>query len=281
MSTKGIFTALSGAMAQSLKMDTIANNIANVNTAGFKRDQQTFGEYMTAIEKEQQVIQVPRVPASIESFYDINGGDKGFVDSAGTYTNFEQGSLKTTGGKLDVALDGPGFFEISTPQGIRLTRAGGFTIDGNGQLVNKEGHSVLLEKATTDGEPIDGDTTNPDSRTAKFSGQEQVYISDSGDVFDGETKLGRLSVLNVSNPESLQKVGNNYYDFKPNMAPQISSIANPSMKQGYIETSNVNIINEMTDMIMAQRVFEGTQKAIQVYDQMADKLINQVGNTKG
>jgi flagellar basal-body rod protein FlgF len=65
------------------------------------------------------------------------------------------------------------------------------------------------------------------------------------------------------------------------MAPQISSIANPSMKQGYIETSNVNIINEMTDMIMAQRVFEGTQKAIQVYDQMADKLINQVGNTKG
>ena len=281
MSTKGIFTALSGAMAQTLKMDTIANNIANVNTAGFKRDQQTFGEYLTALEKEQQVIQVPRVPASIESFYEMNGGDKGFVDSAGTYTNFEQGSLKSTGGKLDVALDGPGFFEISTPQGIRLTRAGSFTVNGDGQLVNKDGHAVLLDKANGDAESTDGDSTNPDLRTVKFSGQEQVYISDSGDVFDGETKLGRLSILNVSNPETLQKVGSSYYDFKPNMAPQVASVANPSLKQGYIETSNVNIINEMTDMIMAQRVFEGTQKAIQVYDQMADKLINQVGNTKG
>jgi flagellar basal-body rod protein FlgF len=279
MSTKGIFTALSGAMAQTLKMDTIANNIANVNTAGFKRDQQTFAEYLTAIEKEQQVIQVPRVPASIESFYDMSGGDKGFVDSSGTYTNFEQGSLKTTGGKLDVALDGPGFFEISTPQGVRLTRAGNFTIDGNGQLVNKDGHAVLLEGAANESTP--GGEANLEERTVQFSGRDQVYISDAGEVFDGETKMGKLSVLNVLNPESLQKVGNNNYDFKPNMAPQVVTIAQPSLKQGYIETSNVNIIHEMTDMIMAQRVFEGTQKAIQVYDQMADKLINQVGNTKG
>ena len=88
MSTKGIYTALSGSLAQSLKIDTIANNIANVNTTGFKRDQQTFNEYLTAAEKEPEVIQVPRVPASIESFYDMNGGDKGFVNAAGTYTNF-------------------------------------------------------------------------------------------------------------------------------------------------------------------------------------------------
>jgi len=277
MSTKGIYTALSGAMAQTLKMDTIANNIANVNTVGFKRDQQTFGEYLTAVEKEQQVIQVPRVPASIESFYDMNGGDKSFVDSAGTYTNFEQGSLKTTGGKLDVALDGPGFFEISTPQGIRLTRAGNFMVDGNGQLVNKDGHPVLLEKSEGD----TSENSNSEQRAVKFSGHQQVYISDAGEVFDGETKMGKLSVLNVLNSESLQKVGNNNYDFKPNMAPQVVSIKNPTMKQGFIETSNVNIINEMTDMIMAQRVFEGTQKAMKTYDEMADKLINQVGNTKG
>ncbi len=279
MSTKGIYTALSGAMAQTLKMDTIANNIANVNTAGFKRDQQTFGEYLTAVEKEQQVIQVPRVPASIESFYDMNGGDKGFVDSAGTYTNFEQGSLKSTGGKLDVALDGPGFFEVSTPQGIRLTRAGNFTVDGNGQLVNKDGHPVLLEN--TESENASLDNSNLEQRTVRFSGHQQVYISEAGEVFDGETKMGKLSVLNVVNTACLLKIGNNNYDFKPNMAPQVVSVANPTMKQGFIETSNVNIINEMTDMIMAQRVFEGTQKAMKTYDEMADKLINQVGNTKG
>lgn len=271
VSTKGIYTALSGALAQTTKIDTIANNIANVNTTGFKKDQQTFSEYLTAFEKEPQVIQVPRVPAGIESFYDTNGGDKSFVDAAGTYTNFEQGSLRNTGGKLDVAIDGAGFFEVSTPSGVRLTRAGNFTVDGDGQLVTKDGHAVLLE-----GENL----ASPEERTVRFSGKAQVSISDAGEVFDGDQKLGKLSLVNVKNPESLQKVGNNYFGFKSNMAPEISSVQVPSLKQGFIETSNVNIVNEMTEMITAQRVFEGTQKAIHAYDQMADKLINVVGSVK-
>lgn len=272
MSMKGIYTALSGALAQTTKIDTIANNIANVNTTGFKRDQQTFGEYLTAIEKEPQVIQVPRVPASIESFYDMNGGDKAYVNATGTYTNFEQGSLKNTGGKLDLAIDGDGFFEISTPSGVQLTRAGNFTIDGNGQLVTKNGHAVLLE----------GDEmNNPEQRTVRFSGQAQAYISDAGEIFDGEKKLGKISLLQIKNPDSLQKVGNNNYSIKPNMQAEFSKVAVPNLKQGFIETSNVNVVNEMTEMITAQRVFEGTQKAISAYDAMADKLINVVGNTKG
>jgi flagellar basal-body rod protein FlgG len=272
MSTKGIYTALSGALAQSLKIDTIANNIANVNTTGFKRDQQTFNEYLTAMEKQPDVIQVPRVPASIESFYDMNGGDKSFVNAAGTFTNFEQGSLKPTGGKLDVAIDGKGFFEISTPSGVMLTRAGNFTVDGNGQLVTKDGHAVLMESANE---------TSPDQRTVKFSGMGQAYISDGGEVFDGEKKLGKISLVNVNNPDSLQKVGGNLYGFKTNTPPELSNIAVPSLKQGFIETSNVNIVNEMTEMITAQRVFEGTQKAISAYDAMSDKLINVVGSLKG
>lgn len=274
MSFKGIYAALSGALAQTQKIDTIANNIANVNTTGFKKDQQTFGEYLTAIEKEQEVVQVPRVPASIESFYSTQGSDKSFVDATGTYTNFEQGSLKHTAGKLDVAIDGQGFFEVQTPNGVKLTRAGNFTMDGEGRLVTKDGFSVLLES----------DPENPessDSRTVQFSGEKTAYISDGGEVFDGDQKLGRISLVKVNNPECLQKMGNNYYDYKANMTPEVSKIEYPSLKQGYIETSNVNIISEMTDMIMAQRVFEGTQKAIQAYDQMEDKLINQVGNTKG
>ncbi len=272
MSTKGIYTALSGALAQTTKIDTIANNIANVNTTGFKKDQQTFSEYLTAMEKPPEVIQVPRVPASIESFYDINGGDKGFVDASGTYTNFEQGSLKNTGGKLDVAIDGAGFFEINTPAGVRLTRAGNFTVDGNGQLVTKDGHAVLLEGDNAAG---------ADQRTVRFSGQGSVSISDAGEVFDGQKNLGKLSLVQVGNPDCMQKVGNNNFGFKSNMAPEITSVKVPSLKQGFLETSNVNIVNEMTDMIMAQRVFEGTQKAIHAYDQMADKLINVVGSVKG
>ena len=271
MSTKGIFTALSGALAQTTKIDTIANNIANVNTTGFKKDQQTFSEYLTAFEKEPEVIGIPRTPASIEEFYSTNGGDKSFVDASGTYTNFEQGSLKNTGNKLDVALDGAGFFEVNTPAGVRLTRAGNFTVDGDGQLVTKDGHPVLME----------GDNSAaPEERTVRFSGKNSVSISDGGEVFDGDQKIGKISLVNVKNPDSLQKVGNNYYGFKSNMAPEITSVAVPSLKQGFVETSNVNIVNEMTEMIMAQRVFEGTQKAIHAYDGMADKLINVVGSTK-
>ena len=113
MSTKGVYTALSGAMAQALKLDTIANNIANVNTPGFKRDQQIFREYLTANEKPPEVIQVPKVIASVESFYDMQGGDKSFVDPIGTYTDFSQGGLRHTGNALDLAIDGKGFFEIA------------------------------------------------------------------------------------------------------------------------------------------------------------------------
>lgn len=279
MSLKGVYTALSGAIAQTLKMDTIANNIANVNTTGFKKDQQTFSEYLTAMEKEQDVMKVPRMPASIESFYDLNGGDKAFVDAAGTYTNFEQGSLKSTGGKLDVAIEGAGFFEVGTPNGVKLTRAGNFTIDGNGQLVTKDGYPVLMEPAEGADGLVAGD--NIEGRTVRISGTASINISDGGEVFEGETKIGKLSVVNAANTDALQKIGNNYYTLKENMNAEISSIKAPSLKQGFLETSNVNIINEMTDMIMAQRVFEGTQKAISAYDNMSDKLINQVGNTKG
>ncbi len=279
MSLKGVYTALSGAIAQTLKMDTIANNIANVNTTGFKKDQQTFSEYLTAMEKEQDVMKVPRMPASIESFYELNGGDKAFVDAAGTYTNFEQGSLKSTGGKLDVAIEGAGFFEVGTPNGVKLTRAGNFTVDGNGQLVTKDGYPVLMEPAEGADGLVAGE--NFESRTVRISGTAAINISDGGEVFEGETKIGKLSVVNAANTDALQKIGNSYYTLKENMNAEISSIKAPSLKQGFLETSNVNIINEMTDMIMAQRVFEGTQKAISAYDNMSDKLINQVGNTKG
>jgi flagellar basal-body rod protein FlgG len=81
--------------------------------------------------------------------------------------------------------------------------------------------------------------------------------------------------------DSLQKVGSNYYSIKPNMQAEIDRVKVPNLKQGFLETSNVNIVNEMTEMIQAQRVFEGTQKAISAYDAMADKLINVVGSTKG
>lgn len=270
MGVKGVYTALSGAMAQSTKLDTIANNLANVNTPAFKRDQQLFQEYLTANEKPPQTIQIPRDVASIESFYNMQGGDKSFVDTKGTFTDFSQGGLKPTGNALDVAIDGKGFFEVATPGGVKLTRAGNFTLDGNGQLVTKEGHPVL--KAGAPG-------ADPASRVIRVQGAGALTISDTGDVFEGTENIGKISLVNVNNPDSLQKVGGSLYTFKANSTPDMTNINNPSLKQGFLETSNVNIVQEMTDMISANRVFESTQKAISTYDQMAEKMVNVVGKT--
>ncbi|MFP5520153.1 MAG: flagellar basal-body rod protein FlgF [Bdellovibrionia bacterium] len=270
MAVKGVYTALSGAIAQSAKMDTIANNMANVNTPAFKRDTQLFQEYVTAHEKEPPVTPIPRDVASIESFYDMQGGDKAYVDLRGTFTDFSQGSLKHTGNKFDVALDGKGFFEVMTPNGVRLTRAGNFTLDGNGQLVTKDGYPVLLAGAAD---------ADPASRVIRAEGGGDFNVSDQGDISVGGEPLGRFSVVNVLNPDSLIKQGQNLYNFKANMAPELETIAVPSMKQGFVEGSNVNIVQEMTDMIQTQRVFESTQKAISAYDSMSDKAVNVVGKT--
>lgn len=270
MSTKGVYTALSGAIAQSTKLDTIANNIANVNTPGFKKDKQVFEEYLTANQKTPEVIQVPKIPASIESFYDMQGGDKSYVDAKGTFTDFSQGGLKPTGNALDLAIDGKGFFEIATPQGVRLTRAGNFTLDGNGQLVTKEGYPVL--KASEGAE-------DPATRTITVGSTGPISISDNGEVLQGTESIAKISVVNVTNPDSLQKIGSSLYGFKQGMNAEITNIKQPSLKQGFLETSNVNIVQEMTDMIMTNRVFESTQKAISTYDSIADKLVNVVGKT--
>lgn len=270
MSTKGVYTALSGAIAQNTKLDTIANNLANVSTPGFKRDQQLFQEYLTANEKPPSVIQVPRIPASIESFYDMQGGDKSYVDAKGTFSDFSQGSVKHTGNSFDLAIDGKGFFEIATPSGVRLTRAGNLTLDGNGQLVTKQGYPVLKNA-----EP----GADPAARVIRLQGSGTITITDSGEILEGEENRGKLSIVDVVKPEVLQKMGNSLFSFKPNMNAEVIQIDKPSIKQGFIETSNVNIVQEMTDMITTQRVFESTQKAISAYDSMADKLVNVVGKT--
>jgi len=265
MSSKGIYSAVSGAMAQSSRLDTIANNLANVNTSGFKKDRQIFSEYLSAFEKANDVIQVPRIPASIESFYDMQGGDNAYVNPAGTYTNFEQGTMRSTGSAMDVAIEGRGFFEVLTPQGVRWTRAGALQVDGNGRLVNKEGHPLLREGQQ-----------DPSQRLIQLNSR-NVTISQAGDLFDGGNNIGRLGVVDFDNLDDLQKVGGSLYALKGNARSQPRPASEMRVQQGFIEGSNVNVVDEMTEMIAANRVFEAAQQAIKAYDQMDDKLINQVG----
>ncbi len=265
--SKGIYTAVSGAIAQSARLDTIANNLANVNTPGFKRDGQLFKEYLTSYEKEPGTITVPRIPASIESFYDVQGGDKSYVDIAGSYTDFSQGSLKQTGNVLDLALEGDGFYEVLAPEGVRLTRVGSFSKDAEGRLVTKQGYPVLS---------AGGAGQDPSTRQIRLTGNGSITVSPAGEIFEGAQPLARLSILSVTNKDSLQKAGQNTFSFRENLQPEIVVAADAKVHQGYNESSNVNPVKEMTEMIAATRTFESTQKAIQAYDQMAGKAANDI-----
>lgn len=264
--SKGIFTAVSGAIAQTAKLDTIANNLANVNTPAFKRDSQLFREYLTSYEKEPGTITVPRVPASIESFYDMQGGDKSYVDLNGTFTDFSQGAIKQTGNPLDVALEGDGLIEVATPNGVQLTRVGSFTLDGEGRLVTKQGYPVLTEGAPAQ---------DPATRVIRLTNS-SVSINQAGEIFQDNQNIGKISVVSVGNKDALQKVGQSLYMFRDNLDPELAVGNNTKFHQGYLEGSNVNAIREMTDMIATTRVFESTQKAIQAYDQMAGKAANEI-----
>ncbi len=264
MSTKGIYTALSGAIAQNTKLDTIANNIANSSTNGFKKDQKVFKEYLTANQKYPDTLQVPTVTASIESFYDNQAGDRGYVDTMGTYTDFTQGTLKQTGNKFDFALEGPGFFEISTPQGRRFTRNGSFHLSAKGEIVTQDGHPVLREG-----------TQDPSQRSIQV-GNGNLTVAYNGEIYSQGQLLNKLSVVNFSDPDGIKKQGNSLYAIKEQMNPAVIPAEVAKVHQGSVETSNVNIVQEMTDMINTTRTFEATQKAIKAFDEMNAKLMNDV-----
>ena len=264
MSTRGIYAALSGAMAQSQRLDTIANNIANVGTTGFKKDGQVFSDYVTVEQKPIETSTVPRVTASINSFYDNQGTDTAYVDSHGTFTDFSQGALKNTGNPLDVAIEGHGFFEVQTPSGVKLTRNGAFKIDAQGELVTSDGYPVLRA----------GNGNAADRIIHVTNGN--LTIGYSGDIFEGDNPLGKLAVVNVSNTDALQKIGSTLYTLKANYNVTPHPANNFRLHQGYLEMSNVNIVDEMTKMIEATRTFQATRNAIHTFDQMDGELDNDV-----
>ncbi len=267
MSGKGIYTALTGAIAQSKRLDTIANNIANANTTGFKANKQVFNEYLTDLEKTDNSIQFHQFPASEESFYDIRAYDRSYVDANSTYTNIEQGALQNTNNPLDLGLEGKGFMEILTSAGVRYTRNGALKRDVDGFLVTKDGHYVLQQQ--------DEEALPPDQRKIQV-GDKGVTVSYMGEVFSDGVARGKISMFEAGNFDALAKEGANRFRIKKDMDPLLTRATNTETHQGYIERSNVNIVDEMTNMISATRVFESTQDIIKAFDQINGKLVNDV-----
>lgn len=245
---KGLYTASSSMLANQRKMNLISNNLANVSTAGYKKDegiQESFPEMMMSlIEKGKQSKEIGSLGTGVRL--------------QETYTDFQQGSVQQTGNTLDVAIEGDGFFVIQTPAGSRYTRNGNFTLNDSGQIVTNQGYPVMGERG-----PLQTIT----NRDIKIDGNGQLY---SGDI-PGD----RFLVVNFPDNNQLTKIGDNLYTSELEGEQQTTGL---HVKQGFLENSNVNIIQEMVKMIETNRYYNANQKVIQAYDGTLDKVVNSVGS---
>jgi len=272
----GIWTSVSGASAQMHAVETVANNLANANTDGFKKDLPTFKEYLASVEREHQAPDVPRGAIKDKDFYPLDGRDQAFVVVDGTYTDFKQGNLRVTNSPLDVALDGPGMLEVSTPLGPRFTRAGSLKVAADGRLVSNEGHPVLSAS------PMGLAGTGPEASAtdaARYINLRErngtVSISTAGDIYVGENRIGQLNVVEFVDRNKVKKWGGGLFENKDvaNLKPATQTV----VRQGVIETSNVNPIEEMTNLIRANRMFEQDLKAMKTYGDMMQKEATDIG----
>ncbi|MDD2765215.1 MAG: flagellar basal-body rod protein FlgG [Opitutaceae bacterium] len=251
-----LYSAATGMEAQQMNLDTIANNLANVNTPGFKRSKIGFQDLL---------YQKPRgvgtdsgggnvVPTGIE----VGNGSR----VASTTKVFTQGQLTSTGGQLDLAIQGDGFYEIQRPDGtIAYTRDGSFKLNANGQVVTSDGLPVLS-----------GFQTIPPGTTS-------INVAPTGEV-TLQTASGsqtfRLTMTRFANPGGLRSLGGNLYEESP--ASGTPETGNPgeqgfgTVMQGYLESSNVNLVEEMVNLIVAQRAYEINSKSIQASDEMLQNV---------
>lgn len=273
-----LWVPLSGAIAQQRNVETIANNVANVNTPGFKRDQVVFKEYLAALEKggDQQGIDLPQKEWKPEDFYRSYNAEDSFVKVDGSYTVHEQGQLAQTGNFFDNALSGPGFYEVLTPNGVRFSRSGAFSISNEGKLVTDQGFLVLSKDAppiaTADGKL--NLATTPESRAINI-GAGKFSVSLDGEVFNGQNKVANLALTEFNDIHALKKEGNNLF-INPDQKNIKVGESKTSVHQGFVEQSNVNAVGEMTNLINANRNFESIQRVIKTYDTMSAKAVNEI-----
>lgn len=274
---KNIWVSVSGALAQQRSVETIANNVANANTPGFKKDQLVFKEYLTALDKGIDDIDLPNKEWKPKDFYKTYGAQNAHVKVDGSYTNFQQGQLTPTGNPLDIALRGKGFFEVLTPNGVRYTRRGLFTISTEGNLVTDQGN-IVLAKLDRESQKVQGGTgdsplTQPEQRKITLSNA-PITISMNGEIYQQGKKIGDLSIVEFKDRNALKKEGNSLF-INPHQENLLSDVQT-TVSQGFIEESNVNAVSEMSALIKANRHFESIQKAMKAYDNITGKSVNEI-----
>lgn len=236
----GLYAALSGNITAMKRLDVLSNNLANTNTAGFKKDRLAFESLLPKGGPGQAA------------------GDSPVMAQEKFFTDFSSGPIKQTGNTLDVAIEGDGFFVVNTPQGPAYTRQGNFHISSTGRLVTVDNLEVQGK-----GGPI------------TIRGGKVDIDSQGGITVDG-TNVGALDLVDFPKPYALQKLGNSLYKPASAMTTQ-QPTATARVSQGFLEDSNVSVVMEMAQLIETNRYFETCQKVIQNYDNMASKAANDVG----
>lgn len=255
---KSLNTAATGMAAQQTNMDVIANNIANVSTAGFKKSRAEFEDLVYQTQKE------PGSATGMNS-YSPNGVQTGLgVRTAAVQKDFAMGNALVTKNPLDLQIEGTGFFQVLTPDGqVAYTRDGAFKKDPNGRIVDKNGNLLQPEISIP-----------PNVAGLEVSASGEVRIIQG--LSDTPQTIGQIDLVNFVNPAGLKALGKNIFSQTPSSGqPQTSR---PGMggtgylAQGQLESSNVNIVDEMVNMITAQRAYETNSKVIQASDQMLQSI---------
>lgn len=239
----GMYSALSGNIAAMKRMDIISNNLANVNTPGFKKDKMTFEGMLVGAATPLAVPQSKTADPILQK--------------EDVYIDYTTGPVSQTGNSLDMAIDGDGFFTVTTPNGIAYTRQGNFRLTADGTLVTSDGFPVMGQ-----GGEIHIKGSN-------------VEINAKGEItVDGEA-AGALNVVDFPKPYKLTKTGSALFvPSDPQATPQA---AKAEVRQGHLEGANVDPVSEMVQMIETNRYFDACQRVILSYDSMASKAANDLG----
>ncbi len=282
---RGMYTGSTGMIMNQYRMDTIANNLANVDKNGFKADEAIFKSFPEMIlhrVREDGMGQTPAGSFDLAPTVGKLGLGSEFNES---FTRFEQGAAKQTGNPTDLMLDDlgnerPSFFVVRTDKGDRLTRGGSFILDREGFLVNPDGFPLMGENG-----PIKVARHN---FMIKENGEIWINQAIGNDPraganavsnrWENPVLLDRIRVATVENPREMKKEGNGFFTDTPESGPivPVRDRSEPVIMQGYLEASNVNLVQEMVEMIEVQRQYEANQKSVTTHDQLLGRLINEV-----
>ncbi len=241
---RGLYIAASGMLAEQVRQDQIANDLANASTPGYKPDraaQASFGEMLLQDRQTGAAIGPLSMGAAISEIR----------------TDLSQGALRQTGEPLDVALSGDGFFAVSTPQGVRYTRDGQFSLDAQGRLTTATGYLVL----GTNGKPVSAGSSS------------DVSIAADGTVRAGTRTVGTLAVASLT---GAVKQGDTLFSGKAGARP-----AQTTLQQGFLEDSGVEPARAMVDMIVSLRAFEASQRVLHTIDDSLGRAVTSVGSATG